>query len=157
MKTRTARRPGACRLIAGALAAAAVPGASAQDFPTDGQVQAAFGTLYDHLGLLEYCAAKGYASAADVDAVRLEVRTVVAGTQVSPEARAREAQGRRGEVIGRQIVGLMRPGPAHPELVPEGRTATLADVARAQGITERALCGQMAAQEQAQTAGLRTR
>ena len=130
--------------------------ASAKDFPSDAQVQAAFGTLYDHLGLMEYCTDKGFATAADVAAARLEVSTVTAGMTVSPEARSHEAQGRGGVILGKQIIGLMNlDAPTHPELIPEGRTMTLSDNARAQKLTERSLCGQMAAQEQAQTAPLR--
>ncbi len=135
-------------LLTGALACAANPGtADAQGLPTDAQVQAAFGTVYNHLGLMEYCAAKRYANATDVARTRAMVGATIAGITVVAAARAQEAVGRRGDIVGQQLIGLMDPSnPAHPEMVPDGQTMSLADNARAQNTSERALCGQMAAQ-----------
>ncbi len=119
----------------------------AQDFPTDAQVQAAFATAYNHLGLMEYCASKQYATAADVANSRKVVAVTVAGMTVSAAARAQEVAGHQGRILGKQLIGLMDPdNPAHPEMVPEGQVMSLADNARAQKTSERELCGQMAAQ-----------
>ena len=130
------------------LACVADPGtAAAQDMPTDAQIQAAFGTVYNHLGLMEYCAAKGFATAADVANTRKVVAATIAGMEVSAAAHAQEAIGRRGQIVGKQLIGLMDlDNPAHPEMVLDGQNMSLADSARAQKISERKLCGQMAAQ-----------
>ncbi len=121
--------------------------ALAQDIPTDTQVQQAFGTVYNHLGLIEYCAAKGFATAADVANARKSVDATTGGMSVGAAARAQEAVGRRGDIVGKQIIGLMdASNPARPEVVPEGRTMSLADNARSQKSSERTLCQQMAAQ-----------
>lgn len=121
--------------------------ARAQDLPTDTQIQAAFGVSYNHLGLMQYCAARKFATAADVANSRKVVEATVAGMNVSPAARAQQEVGQHGTIIGKQIIGLMDPrNPAHPEMVPEGQTMSLADNAKAQHTSERALCRQMAAQ-----------
>lgn len=119
----------------------------AQELPTDAQLQMAFGTVYNHLGLMEYCASKGFASAADVANTRKMVDVTIAGMKVEAMALAQEEIGRRGEIVGPQFIGLMdSSNPARPEVVPEGRTMSLADNARAQKSSERTLCTQMAAQ-----------
>ncbi len=135
-------------LFAGAVAWDACAGtASAQELPTDAQMQAAFGTAYNHLGLMEYCVGHGYAHAGDVANTRRMVEATVAGMDVSAAARGQQAVGQRGFVIGEQLVGRMDPGnPSHPEMVPAGRTMSLADNARAQKTSVRELCAQMAAQ-----------
>jgi len=73
---------------------------NAQDLPTDVQIQAAFGVAYNHLGLMEYCAAKRFASTADVANTRKVVDVTVAGMDVSPTARAQQAVGRHGSHSG---------------------------------------------------------
>ncbi|WP_174291997.1 hypothetical protein [Sphingomonas bacterium] len=121
--------------------------AAAQDLPTDAQVQAAFGATYNHLGLMEYCAAKGFATAADVANTRKMVDAVTRGITVGAAARAQETVGEGGTIIGEQVIGLMdSSNPARPEVVPAGKTMSLADNARVQKTSERVLCGQMAAQ-----------
>ena len=120
---------------------------AAQDLPTDAQMQAAFGTVYNHLGLMEYCASKGHANATDVANARKSAAAALSGMTTSAATRAQEQVGARGTVVGRQLVGLMDPdNPAHPEMVREGQTVSLADNARAQHTTEQALCRQMAEQ-----------
>ena len=110
-------------------------------------MQAAFGTVYNHLGLMEYCASKGFATATDVANARKAANAAIMGMTTSAATRAQEQVGARGTIVGRQLVGLMNPDdPAHPEMVPEGRTMSLADNARAQKTTEQALCRQMADQ-----------
>ena len=119
----------------------------AQDLPTDAQMQAALGTVYNHLGLLEYCHARGFATAPDVANMQGVVKSATQGMPVTAEARAKEAVRRGGVIVGPQVIGLLDAGnPARPEKVPDGRTMTLADNARAQKTTEQALCRQMAAQ-----------
>ena len=121
--------------------------ATAQDLPTDAQVQAAFGATYNHLGLMEYCATKGFATTADVANMRKVVAQITRSITVGAAARAQEAVGKGGTIVGEQIIGLMdSSNPARPEVVPAGKTMSLADNARAQKTTERVLCGQMAAQ-----------
>ena len=121
---------------------------SAQELPTDAQIQAAFRTAYNHLGLMEYCQDRGFAAAADVANARKSVNAVVAGMSVGPAARAHEAVGRRGDIVGPQLIGLLdASNSARPEVVPEGRAMSLAANARAQNIPERTLCSQMAPQE----------
>ena len=61
--------------------------ASAQDLPTDAQLQAAFGVAYNHLGLMQYCAAKKLATSTDVANSRKILNATVAGMDVSPAAR----------------------------------------------------------------------
>ena len=135
-------------LLVGTLAWAAYPPfAQAQDLPTDAQMQAAFGTAYNHLGLMEYCAAKGFARSADVANTRRMVDATVVGMDVTAAARAQEAAGQHGNIVGKQLIGLMQSdNPAHPEMVPDRQTMSLADNARAQKTSERTLCRQMAAQ-----------
>ncbi len=147
MRLYVIRKPALCLLV-GVLACGAFSGpAGAQDLPTDAQIQAAFGTAYNHLGLVEYCTAKRYAKPADVANTRKMVEATVAGMVVSAASRSQEAVGQHGNIVGEQLIGLMDPNnPAHPEMVPDGRTVSLADNARAQKISERTLCGQMAAQ-----------
>ena len=125
--------------------------ANAQDrgfgLPSDAQVQAAFGVAYNHLGLMEYCAAKKFATAVDVVNARKVLDAGIAGMSVGPTARAQQAVGQHGTIIGKQLIGLMNTeDPTHPEMVPEGQTVSLADNARAQHTSERTLCHQMAAQ-----------
>ena len=118
-----------------------------QDLPTDDQIQSAFGIGYDRLGLMEYCASQGFAGPADVANARRTVAAITGSMSVGAAAKAQEAFGRRGTIVGEQAVGLMDAGnPARPEVVPAGRTMSLADNARAQKTTERVLCSQMAAQ-----------
>lgn len=118
----------------------------AQDLPTDEQLQAAFGASYNHLGLMEYCVDKGFAKFDDVVNARRTVAAIVAGMDVSAGTRAQQEIGRRGDIVGPQVIGLMGSNPAHPEAVPEGQTMSLADNARAQKSSERILCKQMAEQ-----------
>ena len=102
---------------------------------------------YNHLGLMQYCAAKKFASAADVANTRKVLDATITGMDVSPTARAQQAVGQHGNIIGRQLIGLMDPqSSTHPEMVPEGQTVSLADNAHAQHTSERTLCRQMAAQ-----------
>ena len=136
-----------CHALATMLACGLATIAPAQDLPTDAQMQAAFGSVYNHLGLLEYCRAKGFATAADVANMQGVVRSTTQGTTVTTEARAKEAVGRGGVIVGPQVIGLLdASNPARPEKVPDGRTMTLANNARAQKTTEQTLCRQMAAQ-----------
>jgi hypothetical protein len=121
----------------------------AQDLPTDAQLQAAFGTLYNRLGLMEYCADKGLSTPADVANTRRMVDVTVAGLTVEDPTRTQQDIGRRGYIVGPQSIGLLdMSNPARPEVVLEGQTMSLADNARAQKSSERALCRQMAAQVQ---------
>ena len=144
------RHPSRVALAALLFTAACISGSTtavAQDLPTDALVQAAFGATYNHLGLMEYCAAKGFATAADVANTRKMVDAVTRGITVGAAARAQEAVGKGGIIVGEQIIGLMdSSNPARPEVVPAGRTMSLADNARAQKTSERVLCGQMADQ-----------
>jgi hypothetical protein len=118
-----------------------------QDMPVGALIQEAIGIGYDRLGLMEYCAAHGSASADDVANVRKVAEGIAHGFSVGAAARAQEAVGRQGTIIGQQAIGLLdASNPARPEIVPAGKTMSLADNARAQGTTERVLCGQMAAQ-----------
>ncbi|WP_174298141.1 hypothetical protein [Sphingomonas bacterium] len=68
--------------------------ALAQDIPTDTQVQQAFGRVYNHLGLIEYCAAKGFATAADIANARKTVDATTGGMSVGAAARAQEGDRR---------------------------------------------------------------
>ena len=122
----------------------------AQELPTDHQLQMAFGSVYNHLGLMEYCMAKGFANAVDVANTRRSVVATVAGMTVTPAALAQQAVGRRGDIVGPQVIGLMNSSSsARPEEVREGQTMSLADNARAQKSSERMLCRQMADQASA--------
>ncbi len=99
------------------------------DFPTDTQMQGAYGTVYNHLGLMEYCAGKGYAKASDVANSRKQVAAIMGHNIASASARAREKLGAQGIILGKQMIGLMdldNKNPAHPEMVPEGKTMSLA-------------------------------
>jgi hypothetical protein len=119
----------------------------AQDLPTDAQLQAAFGTLYNRLGLMEYCADKGFSTPVDVANTRRMVDVTVAGLKVEDTTRAQQDIGRRGDIVGPQSIGLLdMSNPARPEVLLEGQTMSLAGNARAQQSSERALCRQMAAQ-----------
>ena len=142
---RTARRTTA--ILAGAVALGPL---QAQDLPTDQQLQTVFGSVYNHLGLIEYCRDKGFATAIAVANTRKSVVATIAGMPVTPAALAQQAVGRRGEIVGPQVVGLMdSSNPARPEEVREGQTMSLADNARAQKSSERALCRRMAEQASA--------
>ena len=113
---------------------------------TVAQIQAAFGVAFNHLGLMQYCAAKKFATIADVANTRKVVDATVAGMDVSPAARAQQAVGQHGNIIGKQLIGLMDPqNQINPEMVPEGQTVSLADNAHAQHTSKRTLCRQMAA------------
>lgn len=150
--------PSRHRPLAVAAAIGVLASAAAAQFPSDAQVQAAVNVVYDHQGLIEYCADKGWATADDVAAVRLQTKTVMEhmGAAENATALSYEAQGRRGVILGRQFIGLMRmDSKTHPEIVAEGQTMAFADNARAQGLTERVLCGQITAQVQAQVELLR--
>jgi hypothetical protein len=142
--------------LAGRMTAAIVAGAlalgpsQAQELPTDQQLQTAFGSVYNHLGLMEYCMGKGFAAAVDVANTRKSVVATIAGMTVTPAAFAQQAVGRRGNIVGPQVIGLMdSSNPARPEEVREGQTMSLADNARAQKSSERTLCRQMAEQASA--------
>ncbi|WP_260599460.1 hypothetical protein [Sphingomonas endolithica] len=122
----------------------------AQDIPTDDQLQAAFGAVYNRLGLMEYCTRKGFADAGDVANTRKTVVATIAGMSVTAVALGQQEVGRRGDIVGPQIIGLMGSGnPARPGEVREGQTMSLADNARAQHSSERLLCNQMAEQASA--------
>jgi fructose-specific component phosphotransferase system IIB-like protein len=72
------------------------------------------------------------------------------GMSVMAAAREKQEIGRRGDIVGPQIIGLMGSGnAAGPEEVLEGQTISLADNARAQNTSERVLCRQMAEQTSA--------
>lgn len=138
----------AIRAAGCAIASAAFVSAShAQELPTDAELQMAFGTVYNHLGLMEYCASKGFAGAVDIANTRKMVDVTIAGMSVDAAARAQEDVGRRGDIVGPQFIGLLdSSNPARPEVVPAGRIMSLANNARAQKLSERTLCAQMAAQ-----------
>lgn len=122
----------------------------AQDLPTDDQLQTLFGAVYNRLGLMEYCASKGFAEAGDVANTRRTVVATVAGMSVTAAAVAKQEAGRRGDIVGPQFIGLMGSGkPARPEEVPDGKTMSLAANARAQNSSEHVLCTQMAEQASA--------
>lgn len=123
----------------------------AQDIlPSDAEMQKALGGAYNHLGLIEYCADQGHATAQDVEQAHKVTATLVGTLTPEPAAMAQEKVGREGTIIGLQIVGRMELASAtHPEIVPEGRTMSFADNARAQKLTEGELCQQMVAQMQA--------
>jgi hypothetical protein len=122
----------------------------AQDLlPSDAEMQKALGGAYNHLGLIEYCADHGHATAQDVTQAHKVTETLVGTLTPEPAAMAQEKDGREGTIIGLQIVGRMDlASVGHPEIVPEGRTMSFADNARAQKLTERELCQQMVAQMQ---------
>jgi hypothetical protein len=145
-RTALARRTTAA-ILAGALALGPL---QAQELPTDQQLQTAFGSVYNHLGLMEHCMGKGFATAVDVANTRKSVVATIAGMTVTPKAFAQQAVGRRGDIVGPQVIGLMdSSNPARPEEVREGQTMSLADNARAQKSSERTLCRQMAEQASA--------
>jgi hypothetical protein len=128
----------------------AVSPLKAQELPTDQQLQAAFGAVYNHLGLMEYCRGKGFATDVDVANTRKSVVAAIAGMTVGPAMLALQGVGRRGDIVGPQVIGLMdSTNPARPEEVREGQTMSLADNARAQKSSERTLCRQMAEQASA--------
>lgn len=119
----------------------------AQGIPTDAQLQAAFATLYNRLGLMEYCADSGLSTLVDVANTRRMVDSTVAGMTVEDATRMQQSVGRRGYIIGPQTIGLLDvSNPARPEVVGAGETMSLADNARAQKSSERDLCMQLAAQ-----------
>ncbi|MBD8701980.1 hypothetical protein IFT54_19410 [Sphingomonas sp. CFBP 13714] len=145
-RTALARRTTAA-ILAGALALGPL---QAQELPTDQQLQTAFGSVYNHLGLMEHCMGKGFATAVDVANTRKSVVATIAGMTVTPKAFSQQAVGRRGDIVGPQVIGLMdSSNPARPEEVREGQTMSLADNARAQKSSERTLCRQMAEQASA--------
>jgi hypothetical protein len=119
----------------------------AQDLPSDDQLQKAFGAAYNHLGLIEYCADRGYANAGDIANARQTVVALLGGMPAAPSARALEGVGQHGTIVGPQVVGLMdSSNPMRPEEVRDGQSMTLAENARLQKSSERALCRQMADQ-----------
>ncbi|RZL80239.1 MAG: hypothetical protein EOP66_06640, partial [Sphingomonas sp.] len=59
-RTALAGRMMTTTILAGALALGPL---QAQELPTDQQLQTAFGSVYNHLGLMEYCMGKGFATA----------------------------------------------------------------------------------------------
>lgn len=143
----TLARQLASGVLAGALSLGPL---QSQELPTDQQLQTAFGSVYNHLGLIEYCMNKGFATAVDVANTRKSVDATIAGMAVSPSALAQQAVGRQGDIVGPQIIGLMdSSNPARPEEVREGQTMSLFDNARAQQSSERILCRQMAEQASA--------
>ena len=122
----------------------------AQELPTDDQLQAAFGAVYNRLGLMEYCQTKGFSDASDVANTRRMVAATLKGMSITAAALEKQELGRRGDIVGPQVIGLMGSGnPARPEEVLDGRTMSLADNARAQNTSERVLCRQMAEQASA--------
>ena len=134
-------------ILTGALAVGPL---KAQELPTDQQLQAAFGAVHNHLGLMEYCMGKGFATDVDVANTRKSVVAAIAGMTVGPAMLALQVVGRRGDIVGPQLIGLMdSSNPARPEEVREGQTMSLADNARAQNSSERVLCKQMAEQASA--------
>lgn len=139
------------RAVLFVLASVMTGAVQAQDIlPSDAEMQKALGGAYNHLGLIEYCADHGHATAQDVVQAHKVTETLVGTLTPEPAAMAQEKAGREGTIIGLQIVGRMELAEAeHPEIVPEGRTMTFADNARAQKLTERELCQQMVAQMQA--------
>jgi hypothetical protein len=145
------RVPMARRMAHGALICALWAGPlHAQELPTDDQLQTVFGAVYNRLGLMEYCRSKGFASASDVANTRKTVVATIMGVSVTVAALGKRETGRRGIVVGPQFIGLMGSSdPARPEEVRDGQTMSLADNARAQKSSERALCKQMAEQASA--------
>jgi hypothetical protein len=122
----------------------------AEELSTDDQLQAAFGAVYNRLGLMEYCRSKRFADASDVANTRRTVVATLMGMSATAAALEKQEIGRRGDVVGPQFIGLMGSGnPARPEEVREGETMSLADNARAQNSSERVLCRQMAQQASA--------
>jgi len=137
-------------MVGVALGMAPVGRLQAQDLPSDEQLQRAFGATYNRLGLVEYCVAKGFANAGDVANARRIVAATLSGMTATPAALAQQEVGRRGTIVGPQVIGLMNPAdPAHPEAVGEGQTVSLAENARAQKLSERTLCKQMTEQASA--------
>jgi hypothetical protein len=138
------------RMVGVALGTASVCSLQAQDLPSDEQLQRAFGATYNRLGLIEYCVAKGFANTGDVANARRIVVATLSGMTATPAARAQQEVGRRGTIVGPQVIGLMNPAdPAHPEEVGEGQAMLLAENARAQKLSERTLCKQMTEQASA--------
>lgn len=112
--------------------------------PTDEQMQAAIGGMYDMLGLFEYCQAKGFATAADVATMRDTIKRALGPIHASSRAMAQEKAGRQGTIVGPQFVGKINlDDPAHLENVPAGRTTTLAENAAARKMSEHDICGEM--------------
>jgi len=139
-------------MVWAALGTASVGSLQAQDLPSDEQLQRAFGATYNRLGLIEYCAANGFANAGDVANARRIVAATLSGMTATPATLAQQEVGRRGTIVGPQVIGLMNPAdPAHPEEVREGQTMSLAENARAQKLSERTLCKQMTEQASAVT------
>ncbi|SFJ68967.1 hypothetical protein SAMN03159338_2190 [Sphingomonas sp. NFR04] len=129
------------------LGTASVGALQAQDLPSDEQLQRAFGATYNRLGLIEYCVANGFATTGDVANARRIVAATLSGMTATPAARVQQEVGRRGTIVGPQVIGLMNPAdPAHPEEVREGQTISLVENARAQKLSERTLCKQMTEQ-----------
>jgi hypothetical protein len=122
----------------------------AQELPSDNRLQAAFGAVYNRLGLMEYCQTKGFADASDVANTRRTVVATLMGMSVTAAALEKQEMGRRGDIVGPQVIGLMGSGnPARPEEVLEGQTMSLGRNARAQNTSERVLCRHMAEQTSA--------
>ncbi|MET3726235.1 hypothetical protein [Sphingomonas trueperi] len=137
-------------MVGAALGTASVGSLQAQDLPSDEQLQRAFGATYNRLGLIEYCAANGFANTGDVVNARRIVAATLSGMTATPAALAQQEVGRRGTIVGPQVIGLMNPAdPAHPEEVREGQRISLAENARAQKLSERTLCKQMTEQASA--------
>lgn len=143
---RLAERMACCALVC----TLGVAPSQAQELPTDDQLQAAFGAVYNRLGLMEYCQTKGFSDASDVANTRRMVAATLKGMSITAAALEKQELGRRGDIVGPQVIGLMGSGiPARPEEVLDGRTMSLADNARAQNTSERVLCRQMAEQASA--------
>jgi hypothetical protein len=137
-------------MVGAALGTASVGSLQAQDLPSDEQLQRAFGATYNRLGLIEYCVANGFANTGDVANARRIVAATLSGMTATPAALAQQEVGRRGTIVGPQVIGLMNPAdPAHLEEVREGQRISLAENARAQKLSERTLCKQMTEQASA--------
>ncbi|MET3710440.1 hypothetical protein ABIC65_001120 [Sphingomonas trueperi] len=137
-------------MVGVALGTASVSRLQAQDLPSDERLQRAFGATYNRLGLIEYCVAKGFANTGDVANARRTVAATLSGMTATPAALAQQEVGRRGIIVGPQVIGLMNPAdPAHPEEVREGQMISLAENARVQRLSERTLCKQMTEQASA--------
>lgn len=133
-----------------ALGTASVSSLQAQELPSDEGLQRAFGATYNRLGLIEYCVANGFANTGDVANARRIVAATLSGMTATPAALAQQEVGRRGTIVGPQVIGLMNPAdPAHPEEVREGQTISLAENAQVQRLSERTLCKQMTEQASA--------
>lgn len=91
-------------MVGVALGTSTVSNLQAQDLPSDEQLQRAFGATYNRLGLIEYCAANGFANTGDVANARRIVAATLSGMTATPAALAQQEIGRRGTIVGPQVV-----------------------------------------------------